>query len=45
MLFVKSDSGLLAVYAGFILLCGGVFWLFWVQPARDHFSKRADHGD
>jgi len=45
VLFVKSDSGLLAVYAGFILLCGGGFWLFWVQPARDHFSKRADHGD
>ena len=33
VLSVRSDSGLLAVYAGFLLVAVGVFWLFWVKPA------------
>jgi ABC-type transport system involved in cytochrome c biogenesis permease subunit len=31
VLFVKSDSGLWPVYAGFALLCAGTFWLMWVR--------------
>jgi hypothetical protein len=44
VLRVVSDSGLLPVYAGFVLLCAGTFWLFWVQPAWAYFVKRRDHG-
>ncbi|MBL7140798.1 MAG: cytochrome c biogenesis protein ResB [Planctomycetes bacterium] len=29
VLQVVSDSGLLAVWAGFVLLAGGAFWRFW----------------
>lgn len=28
---VVSDSGLDLVYAGYIMLCGGVFWHFWLR--------------
>ena len=45
VLFVKSDSGLWSVYAGFTMLCVGTFWLFWVRPAWGHLSKRVDHGN
>lgn len=31
---VRSDSGLYLVYAGFLLLGGGVFWWGWGQPVR-----------
>ena len=31
ILFVKSDSGLYAVYAGYWLLCLGILWQFWVR--------------
>jgi len=44
ILSVRSDSGLKAVYAGFVLLCVGVFWGFWVQPAWSYLSGRRDAG-
>jgi len=45
VLSVRSDSGLLAVYAGFLLLAVGVFWLFWVKPALASAERRTDDGD
>ncbi len=36
VLKVVSDTGLNAVYTGYILLCIGVFWHFWL---RDTFKK------
>ncbi|MDP7289817.1 MAG: cytochrome c biogenesis protein ResB, partial [Phycisphaerae bacterium] len=44
VLFVKSDTGLWSVYAGFFLLCAGVFWLFWIQPAWAYLIRRRDYG-
>jgi len=35
VLMVVSDTGLNAVYLGYLLLCGGVFWHFWL---RDIFA-------
>jgi len=32
VLQVVSDSGLLAVWAGMVLLVGGAFWRFWGEP-------------
>lgn len=32
ILMVKSARGLMAVYGGMALLCGGVFWLCWLRP-------------
>ena len=32
ILRAKSDAGLMAVYGGMALLCGGVFWLCWLRP-------------
>lgn len=40
VLFVKSDTGLLTVYAGFSLLCAGVFWSSWVRPGWNYLMKR-----
>jgi hypothetical protein len=31
ILRITSDSGLQFVYAGFIMLCTGVFWHFWIN--------------
>lgn len=44
VLGVKSDSGLWPVYTGFFLLCAGIFWLFWAQPAWSYLMKRRNHG-
>ena len=44
ILFVKSDTGLWSVYAGFFLLCAGVFWLFWIKPVWAYLIRRRDHG-
>ena len=40
VLSVVSDDGLWAVYAGFVLLCAGIVWRFWLAPAW-HFLRRA----
>jgi hypothetical protein len=32
ILMVVSDTGLNLVYAGYLMLCGGVFWHFWAMP-------------
>jgi hypothetical protein len=45
ILAVKSDAGLWSVYAGFLLLCGGGAWLFWIQPVRNWLAKRRTHDD
>ncbi len=45
ILSITSDSGLTMVWLGFILLTGGVFWLFWVKPIWAYFTKRRDNGD
>ena len=45
VLFVKSDAGLWYVYAGFALLCAGVFWLGWVRPGWAYLMKRRDNGN
>ncbi len=45
VLSVTSDSGLTMVWLGFILLTGGVFWLFWFKPIWVYFTKRRDDGD
>ena len=39
ILLVVSDSGLIAVYAGFALLVGGLFWQFWGRPIRGYLSS------
>lgn len=44
VLGVESDAGLWPVYAGFFLLCVGIFWLFWLRPAWVYLMKRGDHG-
>jgi len=41
VLRVKSDFGLWPVWAGFMLLCAGTFWICWVQPAWRHFRRTA----
>ena len=43
VLSVRSDSGLLPVYAGFTLLCVGTFWLMWGVPAWKYLTKRGEH--
>jgi len=40
VLLVRSDSGLVAVYAGLALLLAGVFWHFWGRPIRRRLSRR-----
>ncbi|NQU76712.1 MAG: cytochrome c biogenesis protein ResB [Planctomycetes bacterium] len=44
ILLVKSDSGLVAVYAGMALLCAGVFWQLWFSPAWNCLKRRAKGG-
>lgn len=44
VLFVKSDTGLWSVYAGFALLCAGVFWVGWVRPGWAYLIKRSKNG-
>lgn len=39
VLLVKSDSGLTSVYAGFFLVCAGVFWQLWLKPARAYLQR------
>jgi cytochrome c biogenesis protein ResB len=39
ILMVVSDSGLNIVYAGYFMLCIGVFWHFWM---RHLFSTKAN---
>ena len=39
VLSVRSDSGLLAVYVGFVLLCVGAAWRLWVRPIWRHFRR------
>ena len=38
VLAVTSDSGLYAVYAGYILLCCGVIWQLWITKLTKHIS-------
>ena len=40
ILLVVSDSGLIAVYTGFALLVGGMFWLFWGRPIWGYLNSR-----
>jgi cytochrome c biogenesis protein ResB len=40
VLQVVSDSGLNIVYAGYILLIGGIFWHFWGRRALDRLKTR-----
>jgi hypothetical protein len=40
-LLVVSDSGLNAVYGGYVLLTGGVFWHFWGRRALDRLKTRS----
>jgi hypothetical protein len=44
VLLVKSDNGLTAVYAGFVLAVAGGFWWFWVVPVWQGLSGRSGHG-
>jgi hypothetical protein len=44
VLSVTSDSGLLAVFAGFILLMAGAAWHCWVRPAWVFVTGRRAHG-
>ena len=39
ILSVTSDSGLWVVYAGFFLLCAGVFWRLWLRPVAAYLAK------
>ena len=40
VLNVVSDSGLQMVFAGYILLCAGVFWHCWLRHIPAYFVKR-----
>lgn len=40
ILGVVSDTGLELVYAGFVLLCGGVFYQFWLEPIVAAIRRR-----
>lgn len=44
VLSVSSDSGLLAVYVGFILLVAGTFWQYWIVSAWSYATGRRAHG-
>lgn len=39
ILAVTSDSGLYAVYAGYILLCIGIVWQLWIKETLNYLSK------
>ncbi len=45
VLKVISDTGLAWVYAGYVLLLGGVFWWGWMAPALAFFRKRRRQND
>ncbi|MFW6189151.1 MAG: cytochrome c biogenesis protein ResB [Planctomycetota bacterium] len=45
VLQVVSDRGLAAVYLGFALMGGGVFWWGWFGPVFAALSKRGADGD
>jgi len=45
VLAVVSDTGLTAVFVGFALLLGGVFWHFWLRPIVTWFARGVVHGD
>ncbi len=40
ILSVTSDSGLYAVYAGYWLLCLGVFWQFWFRHIVGYIKRK-----
>jgi len=44
ILKVTSDSGLIGVYAGYLMLCAGLCWHFWINklPAQDKQTARED---
>jgi len=44
VLSVRSDSGLYAVYAGFVLLVAGTFVRFWFERARAGWRRRRSDG-
>jgi len=44
VLLVRSDSGLYAVYAGFVLLVAGTFVRFWFERARAGWRRRRSDG-
>ncbi len=44
ILSVTSDSGLWVVYAGFFLLCAGVFWRLWLRPVAAYLTKGKRNG-
>jgi len=39
VLTVTSDSGLALVYVGYLMLCTGVFWHFWLRQLPVRFSR------
>jgi len=39
-LWVVSDRGLYTVYAGFVLMVAGVFWVYWVRPVIRYVRQR-----
>lgn len=43
VLSISSDSGLWAVYSGFVLLCAGVFWSSWAPLAGLVWRRRDGH--
>jgi len=48
VLSVTSDSGLVAVFAGFALMCGGAFYHLWLRRIMAYFKtakQRTTHGD
>ena len=45
VLSMRSDLGLLSVYAGFFLVGVGAVWLFWVGAALGHLRQRRSDGD
>ena len=40
VLSVTSDSGLLAVWAGFVLLVAATFWRFWGEAVIGYVTQR-----
>jgi hypothetical protein len=39
VLMVASDTGLNTVYAGYLMLCAGVFWQFWLRPISSKIQR------
>ena len=44
VLMVVSDTGLAIVYAGYLMLCAGVFWQFWLKHLFTK-TKYQTHGN